>query len=181
MMSRIRRFRSAPILVSTFAALWLAGCATQETADTANTQEEPAAEEPAPAPETPAPEPAVPEVNFTNAEDGGTYTSPVELIFEAVNYDVVPVEEPPVVREGEGHYHLAVDVECVAAGEIIPPGTPSYIHFGDGNDRIELQLEPGEHTLCLQMADGEHRVLAGPEAAGLTEQITITVEEGGGE
>ena len=179
MMSRIRRFRSAPILVSMFAALWLAGCASQEPADTANTQEEPAAEEAAPSEDMPTEAPA-PEVNFANVEDGGTYASPVEVIFEAVNYDVVPVEDPPVVREGEGHFHLAVDVECVTAGEIIPPGTPSYIHFGDGTDRIEIQLEPGEHTLCLQMADGEHRVLDGPEMSNLTEQITITISEGDG-
>lgn len=176
MMSTIRRFRSAPILASMFAALWLAGCAAQETADTANA-EEPAAEEAAPADEVPA-EPMAAEVNFANIEDGGTYASPVEVIFEAVNFDVVPVEDPPAVREGEGHFHLAVDVECVTAGEIVPPGTPSYIHFGDGSDRIELQLDAGEHTLCLQMADGEHRVLDGPDASDLTEQISITIEEG---
>jgi hypothetical protein len=161
-----------------FAALWLAGCASQETAPEEGEEAAPATEEaPAPAPEA-ARRGQMPEVLFTNIEDGGTYTSPVEVIFGTNNFDIVAVEEPPVVRPGEGHYHLALDVECVPAGEIIPPGTPSYIHFGDGSDRIDLQLDPGEHTLCLQIADGEHRVFDGPDASRLTKQITITVEEG---
>jgi hypothetical protein len=177
MMSRIRRFGSAPVLVSALAALWLAGCASQETATPSN---EPAAEEEAAAeaPAKTARRGQMPEVLFTNVEDGGTYTSPVEFVFGTNNFDIVPVEEPPVVRPGEGHYHLAVDASCVEAGEIIPPGTPSYIHFGDGTNTIELQLEPGEHTVCLQIADGEHRVFDGPEASLLTKQITFTVEEG---
>jgi hypothetical protein len=82
-----------------------------------------------------------------------------------------------VVRPGEGHYHLAVDVPCAAAGEIIVQGTPSYIHFGDGSDRITMQFDSGEHSLCLQVADGEHRVIAGPEHAGLTQEIHVTVVE----
>ncbi|MGD8328903.1 MAG: DUF4399 domain-containing protein [Acidobacteriota bacterium] len=118
-----------------------------------------------------------PEVLFANIEDGGTYTSPLELNFSTNNFDIVPVEDPPVVRPGEGHYHLAVDADCVPAGEIIPPGTPSYIHFGDGSDHIELQLDPGEHHLCLQIADGEHRVFDGPEASRLTKEVTITITQ----
>jgi hypothetical protein len=178
MMSRIRRFRSAPICASLLAALWLAGCASQESATESNEAAEPAAEAAAPAAPSTAPSEQAPEVLFTNVEDGGTYVSPVEVIFGTNNFDIVPVQDPPVINPGEGHYHLAVDVDCVTAGEIIPPGTPSYIHFGDGSDRISLQLEPGEHRLCLQIADGEHRVFDGPEAGLLTKEITITVEAG---
>ncbi len=176
MISRIRRFGSAPIAVSALAALWLAGCATQE-ATTDN--EEPAADATAPAAQ-PAPTGGsgrMPEVLFTNLEEGGTYGTSVEIIFDTNSFDIVPVVDPPVVRPGEGHYHLAVDVDCVAAGEIIPPGTPSYIHFGDGSDRITMQFEPGEHRLCLQVADGEHRVFDGPDLSLLTKEIHITVTE----
>ena len=118
----------------------------------------------------------MPEVLFTNIEDGGTYGTELEVIFGTNTFSIVPVEDPPVVRPGEGHYHLALDVDCVVAGEIIPPGTPSYIHFGDGSDRITLQLEPGEHRLCLQIADGEHRVFDGPDHGMLTKEIHITVQ-----
>jgi len=94
---------------------------------------------------------------------------------KAISYSLI--EDPLVVRPGEGHYHLAVDVDCVVGGEIIPPGTPSYIHFGSGADRITMQFEPGEHRLCLQVADGEHRVIGGPDHASLTKEIHITVAE----
>lgn len=182
MMSRIRRFGSAPMLVSALATLWLAGCATREATNTATEgAEEAAAESAMPAAEPAAPRVGgggrMPEVLFTNVEDGGTYGTSVEVIFGTNNFEIVPVEDPPVVRPGEGHYHLALDVDCVPAGEIIPPGTPSYIHFGDGGDRITLQLEPGEHRMCLQIADGEHRVFDGPDASMLTKEIRINVVE----
>jgi len=158
------------------ATLWLAGCASQEPA-TQNT-EAAATSEPAAEPAQPNMRRGVaPEVLFTNIEDGGSYTSPLEVTFGTNNFDIVPVEDPPAVRPGEGHYHLAVDAECVPAGEIIPPGTPSYIHFGDGSDHISLQLDPGEHHLCLQIADGEHRVFDGPEASRLTKEVTITITQ----
>ncbi len=168
---RIQRFRSAPIFACVVAALWLAGCATQETGtDT---------DDSAAAPDEAAPSESAgrPEVFITNMEDGATYPTAHEVIFAAENFNIVPIEDPLVVRPGEGHYHLAYDVDCVAAGEIIPPGTPSYVHFGTGNDRITLQFEPGEHRICLQAADGDHRVIAGPEHSLLTKEIQFTVAE----
>ena len=168
---RIRRCRSASIFACMVAALWMAGCATEEEGTDAD-------DSAAPPEEAPASEAAgQPEVFFTNMEDGGTYPTSHEIVFAAENFNIVPIEDPLVVRPGEGHYHLAIDVDCVAAGEIIPPGTPSYIHFGTGNDRITMQFEPGEHGVCLQAADGEHRVIAGPDHSLLTKEIHFTVAE----
>ena len=39
---------------------------------------------------------------------------------------------------------------------------------------IEMQLEPGEHTLTIQIGDGEHVTLDEP---GLCTSVTITVSE----
>ena len=169
---RIRHSRPAPIFACLFVVLWLVGCATQETAPeidnlAAAFDALPAAGETF----------GSPEVFFTNMEGGGTYSTEHEVIFAAENFSIVPIEDPLVVREGEGHYHLAIDVDCVVAGEIIPPGTPSYVHFGTGNDRITLQFELGEHRVCLQAADGEHRVIEGPEHSLLTKEIHFTVTE----
>lgn len=168
---RIRHSRPAPIFACLFVVLWLVGCATQETApeidNNAAVPDEPAASETA----------GSPEMFFTNMEEGSAYSAEHEVIFAAENFSIVPIEDPLVVREGEGHYHLAIDVDCVVAGEIIPPGTPSYVHFGTGNDRITLQFEPGEHRVCLQAADGEHRVIEGPEHSLLTKEIHFTVTE----
>lgn len=182
MISRIRRFGSAPTFVAMLVALWLAGCATQETTGNNDQDENHAAEAAGEhageaAAEASGEHSGQPEVFFTNVEDGGTYGTSTEIIFGVENLDIVPIEDPLVARPGEGHYHLAVDVDCVAAGEIIPPGTPSYIHFGSGADRITMQFEPGEHRLCLQVADGEHRVIDGPDHSLLTKEIHITVAE----
>lgn len=173
MTSSTRRYRAVTFLAPAFAALLLAGCAAQEPAPDADA--EGAAAAAADAGEMA--DSAQPRVFFTNVEDGGTYSSPLEIVFGVENFDIVPVEKPPVVRQGEGHYHLAVDAACVAAGEIVPPGTPSYIHFGDGSDHISLQLDPGQHTLCLQVANGEHRVIDGPGTSDLTKQIIVNIEE----
>jgi len=173
MISRIRRFGSAPTVATMFVALWLAGCATQETASENDQATEAAA--PEAVAEATGGGGRMPEVLFTNIEDGGTYDTPVEVIFGTHTFNIVPVEDPPVVRPGEGHYHLAIDADCVAAGQIIPPGTPSYVHFGDGSDRITVQFPVGEHRLCLQIADGEHRVFDGPDHSMLTKEVRITV------
>ena len=169
---RIRHSRPAPIFACLFVVLWLVGCATQETApeidNNAAVPDEPASSETA----------GSPEMFFTNMEEGSAYSAEHEVIFAAENFTIVPIEDPLVVREGEGHYHLAIDVDCVVAGEIIPPGTPSYVHFGTGNDRITLQFEPGEHRVCLQAADGEHRVIEGPEHSLLAADGEHRVIEG---
>lgn len=170
MIPRIRRIGPAAILASSLCVLWLAGCATQE----ANTADQAADE---PAAEAAQPGANMPRVMFTNMENGKEYPTEYEVIFGVENFNIVPVEDPLVARPGEGHYHLAIDADCVAQGEIIPPGTPSYIHFGDGSDRITLQLTPGPHHLCLQVADGEHRVIRGPQHSNLTREIRITVAE----
>ena len=168
MISTIRRLWSAPIFACMLATLWLAGCATDDTAP---------AEDSAAADEDAAPAAPMPRAFFTNVEDGQTVDASFEIIFGVEDFTIAPVEDPPAIRDGEGHYHLAVDVDCIADGIVIPPGTPDYIHFGTGNDRITMQFEPGEHRLCLQVADGEHRVLVGEQFEGLTQEITVTVEE----
>lgn len=170
----IQRIRKTPATaLSLLLLLAIAGCAAEPAGD----QAEP--ETPAEAATSEPESPAAPDAYFVNLEDGGTYSSPLEIVFGADGYEIVPVEDPMVVREGEGHYHLAVDVECAEPGTVIVQGNPSYIHFGDGSDTITMQFEPGEHTLCLQVADGEHRVLDGDLGAALTERITITIEESG--
>lgn len=105
-------------------------------------------------------------MSFAAPEDGATVSSPVDLQFEAENLEV---EEAGEVNEGAGHFHVMVDIECVAVGETIPDDE-FHLHFGDASTSTQVELEPGEHTLCLQAGDGAHTALDG------TEQISITVE-----
>ncbi|WP_205712194.1 DUF4399 domain-containing protein [Euzebya rosea] len=106
-------------------------------------------------------------IAFGGVADGDTVSSPVTVDFETTGD--FTVEEAGEVNDNAGHMHVMVDVDCVAVGETIP-GDDNHIHFGDGSTSAELELEPGEHTLCLQAGDGEHTAL------DLTDEITITVE-----
>lgn len=132
--------------------------------------------ESAPAAPDPAPAAAGPRVFFVSPEDGGTYPAdtPVAFEFGMENYELGAVpEEVVTVRDGVGHHHLGVNTDCLSAGEVIPQGDESWVHFGSGNTTIDMQLEPGEHSFVLQLGDDEHRTQA---ADGLCAGVTITVE-----
>ena len=113
-----------------------------------------------------------PRVYFVGLENHDTIPSLVNLQFAAENFIIEPVGDG-AINEGAGHYHIAIDGECLEPGIVIPTADP-WIHFGDGSDSIEIELSPGEHYLCLQIGDGEHRTLNEP---GLSQYIMVHVEE----
>jgi Domain of unknown function (DUF4399) len=118
----------------------------------------------------PAPSTA-PRVFFANVEDGDEVVSPVHLEFGIENFEIVPAQTPPVVEEGKGHHHLAINAGCKPAGEAIEKAAP-WVHFGDGSSSFDVQLPPGPAELTLQVGDGEHRTLDEP---GLCATIHVTV------
>ena len=98
---------------------------------------------------------------------------PLALTFGVESYEIGAVPETvSTPRGGVGHYHLGVNAECLPAGEIIPNADP-WIHFGDGSDGMEIQLEGGEYRFSVQIGDDEHRTIE-----GLCETITIRMEDG---
>lgn len=105
-------------------------------------------------------------VAFEAPKDGDSVSSPVPVEMTPGGFEVAPADES---TEGQGHFHIMVDTDCVAEGETIP-NDDQHLHFGDGSTSTELELEPGEHTLCLQAGDAPHT------AFGTTDTITITVE-----
>ena len=113
----------------------------------------------------------VPRVFFTEPSDGATVTSPVTFTFGHENYSIEPKGE---VHAGAGHHHIGIDTDCLPPGEAIPEAAP-WVHFGDGSATIDMQLPAGEHTLTIQIGDGEHVTSDEP---GLCQSITITVEQG---
>ena len=40
-------------------------------------------------------------------------------------------------------------------------GTPSWVHFGDGESEFDSQLTPGKHELALQLGDDLHNTMPG--------------------
>ena len=112
-----------------------------------------------------------PRVFFVAPADGATVSSPVAFEFGSEGFSLLPVpEEVEQPRFAAGHYHIGIDTECLAAGEIIPQSSP-WVHFGDGSSIFESLMPPGEHTFAVQVGDDEHRTIA-----GLCSTITVTVE-----
>ena len=119
------------------------------------------AEQAAPAP-APAPAPAGPRVFFASPQDGANVTSPVKLEFGADNFTIAAVPQGTVTetRPSLGHYHVAVDADCLPTGTAIPKAAP-WVHFGDGKSTIDMQLPAGRHKLTLQVGDDLHRTIEG--------------------
>ena len=116
-----------------------------------------------------------PRVFFVAPEDGEEIPVDLGVNFEfgTENFEISPVpEEFESARAEIGHYHLGVDTECLPVGEVIPKADP-WIHFGDGSNTIDMQLEPGRYTFAVQIGDDEHRTLE-----GLCETIEIELADG---
>ena len=106
--------------------------------------------------------------SFVLPEDGQEAANGVQVEMVAENFDIEPSSEG--VSENAGHWHVLVDTDPVEEGEVIP-SDDQHLHFGDGSEQAVLDLEPGDHTLVLQPADGQHR------AYPFTDEVDVTVQE----
>jgi hypothetical protein len=113
-------------------------------------------------------------VFFVQPKNGDTIKSMSSIEFGSSGTTVgaVPPGElkPEQVRPNIIHYHLGVDTDCLPDGVVIPKADP-WIHFGDGKNVIEMQLQPGSHRLAVQAGDDLHRTLP-----GMCEVISVTVQ-----
>ena len=114
-----------------------------------------------------------PRVFFVQPEEGSEVQSPVHFEFGVEDFMIAPVPEGTVeeARSGMGHHHLGVDTDCLPAGTEIPKADP-WIHFGKGNNVIDVQLTPGSHTFVLQTGDDRHHTIE-----GLCATVTVSVVE----
>ena len=114
-------------------------------------------------------------VFFMEPKNGASVKSPVHIVFGSDMFTIaaVPPGEiaPEAVRANTGHFHLGVDTDCLAPGTVIPKANP-WVHFGKGDNTIEMQLTPGPHKLAVQAGDDRHATMT-----GLCEVINITVTE----
>ena len=109
------------------------------------------------------------EVSFIEPLDGAQVTSPFTVRMGAEGIVVEPAGE---VREGFGHHHIIIDAELPALDQPIP-SDEQHRHFGGGQTETALDLAPGEHTLGLLFASGNHV----PYDPAITETITVVVAD----
>lgn len=134
------------------------------TATEAMADETPIADETPAADETPDAEASI---AITAPLDGDTTSSPVTLEVTASGVEIAAAGD---AVEGAGHFHAFVDQEPVAEGEAIPQETDGIFHFATGS--LDLELEPGEHTVTVILGNNAHLRLAGVAPA----VVTFTVE-----
>ncbi len=114
------------------------------------------------------------EVFFEEPKDGASVTSPVKIKMGVGGLVLEPAGE---VRDGHGHHNVMVDVGATFfiqdyLGNAIPNDS-LHLHFGKAQTEALLDLGPGEHTLKLLFADGDHY----PLNPIVSHSIKITVKE----
>jgi len=107
-------------------------------------------------------------VSFAAPYDGATVSSPVTVVMKVKGMYARPAGE---LIDGTGHHHLIIDGAFVPEGETVPKDA-THKHFGKGQKEASIDLSPGEHTLTLQFADGQH----GSYGEAMSRTIHITVE-----
>lgn len=116
-----------------------------------------------------APTVSGPRIFFVEPADGAAVSSPVRVKFGAAEFTVEPAGE--AVKPDHGHLHVMVDTGCIPPQQGIP-NDETHLHYGKAQMEAQIELSPGEHTLCLQAADSNHVALAGE---GMTHVITVKV------
>jgi len=165
------RVRRGFLLMAATAVLLIsAGCGDDETDPDAAPETSATTSAPTTSATTPAATtPAAQGVKFLEPADGAKVTGKVNVKMEAIGFTIEPAGE---VKAGAGHFHIIVDGDCVAPGQVIPKDDKN-LHYGMAQTEAELTLGAGSHTLCLQAGDGAHSAL------DLTHKITVEVQNTG--
>lgn len=109
------------------------------------------------------------QVTIVEPEDGANVVNPFTVKMSATGLFVDSAGA--LRREDGGHMHLLIDSEFVEPGQVVPKDD-QHLHFGNGQLSTSLELEPGEHTIRLQMADGAHVAFDGSQ---YRDQINVVV------
>ena len=93
-----------------------------------------------------------PSVFFKNIHNGAVLSSP---FFVEMGVEGMEVEPSGKINTNKGHHHIIINKTCMEDGELIPVDN-QHRHYGGGQKEAQLDLEPGNYSLTLQFANGEH-------------------------
>lgn len=95
------------------------------------------------------------EAYFTNLADGDKVEMPFRATFGlSSGWGLAVITSPTAGKSG--HHHLLINRELPADIQKPLPFSDQYIHFGKGQMEALLNLEPGQHTLRLLLANSQH-------------------------
>lgn len=107
------------------------------------------------------PSPDEPHIFFIEPLDGDSVSGSMAVRFGVSQLDLTGKQ-----------VFLSVDLACAAPGEKLTEDA-QHIAYKQGRDRLALQIGPGQHRLCLQVANNSGIALDGP---GMIQVIDIVVE-----
>ena len=128
--------------------------------------------------ETPAPvaAPANPKaphgakVFIESPKNGATVGQDVTVKFGVKGVVIKPAGD---ATPDSGHHHLLIDAKELPPASAPMPNDATHKHYGKGQTEDTIHLEPGKHTLQLDLGDAAHMQFAPPV---VSKKITITVK-----
>jgi len=128
--------------------------------------------------ETPAPvaAPANPKaphgakVFIESPKNGATVGQDVTVKFGVKGVVIKPAGD---ATPDSGHHHLLIDAKELPPASAPIPNDATHKHYGKGQTEDTIHLEPGKHTLQLDLGDAAHMQFAPPV---VSKKITITVK-----
>ena len=109
-------------------------------------------------------------VFIESPKDGATVGPDVTVKFGAEGIAIKPAGD---MTPNSGHHHLLIDQKELPPLDQPIPNDATHKHYGKAQTEDTIHLEPGTHTLQLDLGDAAHRQFDPPV---VSEKITITVK-----
>lgn len=109
-------------------------------------------------------------VFIESPKDGATVGQDVTVKFGIEGMTVKPAGD---ATPGSGHHHLLIDAKELPPMHAPIPNDATHKHYGKGQTEDTIHLEPGKHTLQLDLGDAAHMQFDPPV---VSEKITVTVK-----
>jgi hypothetical protein len=109
-------------------------------------------------------------VFIVSPTNDATVGSDVEVVFGVEGIAIAPATD---ATPGTGHHHLLVDAASLPPLDAPIPNDATHRHYGKGQTGDTIHLEPGTHTLQLDLGDARHVQFDPPI---VSEKITIHVK-----
>ena len=109
-------------------------------------------------------------VSILSPKNGATVGQEVTVKFGAKGIQIKPAGD---TTPDSGHHHLLIDGNELPPLDAPIPNDATHKHYGKGQTEDTIHLEPGTHTLQLDLGDAAHRQFDPPI---VSKKITIRVK-----
>ena len=109
-------------------------------------------------------------VSIISPKNGATVGQDVTVKFGAKGIAIKPAGD---TTPNSGHHHLLIDQKELPALDAPIPNDATHKHYGKAQTEDTIHLEPGTHTLQLDLGDAAHRQFDPPI---VSKKITVHVK-----